>query len=181
MNALQPQSRPPYPPQPRRRVAVRRVRKSQPHQAIATEASTKLVVNLLLMLITVSALFKLIPYNLAQQKSLKELQSKVTEVEGRVGNLQADFNHHFDPKQAMTVMQEQSTRVDPGQRQIIWLPPQTAQAPASTEEGAIGEQTVGQEPASGVISTETTPDNAPRAEFPSEYPAFSETPEQTSR
>jgi hypothetical protein len=54
------------------------------------------------------------------------------EVENRVDRLQSDFSHHFDPKQARSVMQAESTRIEPGQRQIVWVAPQraTAQAPA---------------------------------------------------
>jgi hypothetical protein len=128
MNALQPPSRP---PQPRRRVSKRRQKLQKPHQSIATETTTKLGVNLLLSFIAVTALVKLLPYNMAQQKSFEELQSKVGEVENRVESLQTDFNHHFDPKQSRSVMQQESTRIEPGQRQIVWIAPQraTAQAP----------------------------------------------------
>jgi hypothetical protein len=145
MNAL---PRPPQTPLPRRRVSSRRQQlqrqqfqqsrqearqQSRPapgQQAIAAEATTKLFANALLSVIAVVALFKLLPYNLSQQKSLDDLQSKVVEVEKRVDVLQSDFNHHFDPKQARLVMQEESTRVDPGQRQIVWLKPQVAPQPA---------------------------------------------------
>jgi hypothetical protein len=133
MNALQPPSRPPQSRQPRRRVSKRRQKLQTPHQSIATEMTTKLGVNLLLSFIAVTALVKLLPYNMAQQESFKELQSKVVEVENRVDRLQTDFNHHFDPKQSRSVMQAESTRIEPGQRQIVWVAPQraTAQAPAA--------------------------------------------------
>jgi hypothetical protein len=68
-------------------------------------------------------LVRLIPYNTSQQGKLRELRTEVADVEGRVHQLQADFNRHFDPQQAMSVMQEQSIRVDPKQRQVVWLPP----------------------------------------------------------
>jgi hypothetical protein len=71
-------------------------------------------------------LVKLLPYNLSQQNSFKELQAKVAETEGRVDRLQTDFNHHFDPEQARSVMQEESTRIEPGRRQIVWTTPQHA-------------------------------------------------------
>jgi hypothetical protein len=136
MNALQPPSRP---QPPRRRVSQRNRRPSSvqsssiqrsrsSRRAIATESSTKLVVNLVLSVIALAALAKLLPYNMSQQKSLEELQVKVAEVESRVDRLQTDFNHHFDPKQARLVMQEESTRIDPGQRQIVWVTPERATA-----------------------------------------------------
>jgi len=134
MNALQPPSRPSPPAQaPRRRVSkrIRRQTSQVPHRAIATEVTTKLGVNLLLSLIAVAALVKLLPYNLSQQNSFKDLQAKVAETESRVDRLQADFSHHFDPKQARSVMEEESTRIEPGQRQIVWTMPQQATAQQS--------------------------------------------------
>jgi hypothetical protein len=134
MNALQPPSRPPT-PAPRRRVSkrIRRQTSQAPHRAIATEVTTKLGVNLLLSIIAITALAKLLPYNLSQQNSFKELQAKVAETESRVDRLQADFDHHFDPKQARSVMQEESTRIEPGQRQIVWTVPQRVTAQKSPE------------------------------------------------
>ncbi len=140
MNALQPPSRPSQPAQlPRRQVSkrLRRQPSQAPHRAIAAEITTKLGVNLLLSLIAITALAKLLPYNLSQQNSFKELQAKVTETESRVDRLQTDFNHHFDPKQARSVMEEESTRIEPGQRQVVWTTPQqaTAQQPTASTEG----------------------------------------------
>jgi len=140
MNALQPPSRPAAPAQaPRRRVSkrIRRQTSQVPHRAIATELTTKLGVNLLLCVIEVTALAKLLPYNLSQQNSFKDLQAKVAETESRVDRLQANFNYRFDPKQARSVMQEESTRIEPGQRKIVWTTPQnaTAQQPPQRTEG----------------------------------------------
>jgi cell division protein FtsB len=143
MNALPPPNRPPQSHQPRRRVSKRRRQSLQkPHQSIATETTTKLGVNLLLSFIAVTALVKLLPYNMAQQKSFEELQSKVVEVENRVENLQTDFNHHFDPKQARSVMQQESTRIEPGQRQIVWIAPQraTAQQPTAPNNAPVAQE-----------------------------------------
>ena len=159
MNAFQPPNRPPSPAQsPRRRVSKRiRRQKSAPHRAIATEVTTKLGVNLLLSLIAVTALAKLLPYNLSQQNSFKELQAKVAETEGRVDRLQTDFNHHFDPRQARSVMQEESTRIEPGQRQIVWTTPQNATAQQPTE------RTEGNLPLAQTQPTETSIPNAEAA------------------
>ncbi|MBW4514385.1 MAG: hypothetical protein KME11_04100 [Timaviella obliquedivisa GSE-PSE-MK23-08B] len=142
MNALQPHRHPSPPAQlPRRRVSkrIRRQKSHLPHRAIATEVTTKLGVNLLLSLIAVTALVKLLPYNLSQQNSFKELQAKIAETESRVDRLQANFNHHFDPKQARSVMQQESTRIEPGQHQIVWTTPQhaTAQQPTERTEGNL--------------------------------------------
>lgn len=164
MNAFQPPNRPSPPaPPPRRRVSKRIRQKSQaPQRSIATEATTKLGVNLLLSLIAVAALAKLLPYNLSQQSSFEELQAKVAETESRVDRLQTDFNHHFDPRQARSVMQEESTRIEPGQHQIVWTTPQraTAQNPTQRTEGNLP-----------LAQTQPTETNIPNAEA-----AYRETP-----
>ena len=121
MNALPRYTPPPQPLEPARQRVVRRRKRSNPHYAIAIETSFKLGVNAVLAIVAVSALVKLIPYNLAQQSKLKEIKTEVTALEGRVARLQADLNRQFDPQQAMSVMQAESNRVDPMQRQILWL------------------------------------------------------------
>jgi cell division protein FtsB len=129
MNALPRYTPPPQPLEPSRQRVVRRRKRSNPHYAIALETSFKLGVNAVLAIVAVSALVKLIPYNLAQQSKLKEIKTEVTALEGRVDRLQADLNRQFDPQQSMSVMQAESNRVDPMQRQIQWLAPATAQLP----------------------------------------------------
>lgn len=127
MNATQP-SRPSLQIAPTTRRSVPRTRRHaqqrhQPHQLVATEVGVKLAVNLILAIAAVSALVKLIPYNLTQQAKLRELTTEVAAVEGRVDQIQTDFNRHFDPRQATSVMQEQTSRVQPGQRPIVWVDP----------------------------------------------------------
>jgi hypothetical protein len=143
MNALPRYDYPPPPERVRRR-AVRRRPRQNPHQVAAIEIGFKLGVNCILAIVATSALLKLVPYNLAQQTKLQEIRTEVSEIEDRVGHLQADLNRQFDPQQAMSVMQEESIRVDPRQRQIVWLSPasSTAQRPASTS----AETALGQEP-----------------------------------
>jgi hypothetical protein len=72
-----------------------------------------------------------VPYNLSQQQRLGEVRSEVAKLDQRVDELRAEFDRHFDPQQSMHVMQEQSARVNPNQRQIIWVTPSatTAQQP----------------------------------------------------
>ena len=130
MNALPRYNYPP-PPDPTRRKMVRRRPRRNPHQAVVLENGFKLGVNCLLSVIALSALIKLVPYNLAQQAKLKEIRVEVSDVEGRVDRLQAELNRQFDPQQAMSVMQEESIRVDPRQRQIVWLTPTNSVAQTS--------------------------------------------------
>lgn len=120
MNAYQPLIPPPDPSR-RRTPRPRRNPKRHPHRAIVVETLAKLSVNSLLAVVAITALMRLLPYNLEQQSKLQELNAEVTDLADRVDTLQADLSRHFDPQQAMSVMQEQSIRVDPRQRQIVWV------------------------------------------------------------
>ena len=75
---------------------------------------------------------------MAQQEKLNELQVEVAAMEEQVANLRAEFDRHFDPQQTMSVMQEQSARVNPNQRQVFWMAPSstTAQEPQAPSEGS---------------------------------------------
>ncbi|MBE9177761.1 hypothetical protein IQ268_04095 [Oculatella sp. LEGE 06141] len=126
MNALKHSSQPsPTVEQPKRRVVLRpRVRKRwQAHQVAAAEVGVKVAVNCVLALVAGVTLIRLVPYNLAQHDKLQELEGEVATLDSRVKLLQADFNRQFDPQQAKSVMQEQSARVDPQQRRVMWLRP----------------------------------------------------------
>ncbi len=92
-----------------------------PYQGIALENTAKLVVNMVLVAGAVSALVKLLPYNISQQAKLQEISTEVKQTESRVANLQTDFNRSFAPEQAKKIMAEQSNRVDPGQRQVFLI------------------------------------------------------------
>lgn len=90
---------------------------------MALEAGAKLAVNCFLTIAALSALVKLVPQNVSQQANLQNIRMEVSAIESRVNLLQADFSHRFDPNQANSVMREQSGRVSPGQRQVIWVTP----------------------------------------------------------
>ena len=118
MNAIQP-SRPPLQPVETRRVHPRSHRRRYSYRVMALENTAKLAVKILLSAAAVSALVKILPYQLSQQEKLGEIQTEVKLREGRVNRLQTDFSRYFDPQQAKSIMQEQSNRLDPGQRQVV--------------------------------------------------------------
>ena len=126
MNAIQP-SRPTLQPlEPRRmvpRTQSRRRRQSFP--AVAGETTVKLVVNIVLSTAAIAGLVQLLPYHLSQQAKLREVRAEVKRTEARVNSLRSDFSRSFDSGQAKSVMQEQSYRVDPNQRQVVWQDPET--------------------------------------------------------
>jgi hypothetical protein len=116
------------PPTPRSK-AVRRSRavtrpKSRkhrhPYRAIAFETGIKLAVNVAFSLAALSALVQLFPYQISQSAKLEELQVAVQSADERVQKIQSKFSYYFDPSQARRVMQEQTNRIDPRQRQIVW-------------------------------------------------------------
>ncbi|WP_088892607.1 hypothetical protein [Leptolyngbya ohadii] len=167
MNALQPL--PPASPPPRRRVKsrLRQRPRTRSHQAIVTEITVKLAINGLLAGVAAIALTKLIPYNLQQREELRQLQAEVAEVQQRVDILQADLDRQLDPQQANSIMQEQSYRVDPNQRQVVWLTPSSRTADSSSD--ALPTEPQQAEDSSDSIvpqQTETAPDRYQTASFP---------------
>jgi hypothetical protein len=112
-----------HPATTRRASLLARSNRRRPHRAIAAEVSAKLLVNLVLAIASASALVKLLPYSLAQQAKLQEIRAEVSLVGNRVAQVQGDFDRNFDPQQMRAIMQEQSSRVDPQQRQVVWLTP----------------------------------------------------------
>lgn len=121
MNAIQP-SRPTVQPLEPRRMVPRTGRRGRRHsfRAVAGETTAKLVVNVVLSAAALTGLVQLLPYHLSQQAKLREVRTEVRRAEERVKNLHADFSRANDPGQVRSVMQEQSFRVDPNQRQIVW-------------------------------------------------------------
>ncbi|OUL33085.1 hypothetical protein BV372_17210 [Nostoc sp. T09] len=135
MNAIQPSSLPPLQPIQKRRVAPRPKRhlRQRSHQVMAVEATAKIAVNLAISAAAVSALMQLLPYHWLQQEKLREMRTEVKQMEGRVNILQAEFSRNFDPSQAKSIMQQQSYRFDPNQRQIVLTNPDATEAASQSE------------------------------------------------
>lgn len=103
--------------------------KRQQHQRLAEmrrEALIKLSVNTVLIAVSVGALAKLIPSQWMQQTQLQRIQVELEDTEKRVERLRSDFHRSFDPSQAQALRQQQSYRVDPHQKQIVWTEPGTS-------------------------------------------------------
>ena len=120
MNAIQPSKPPLQPVKPRRQVNPR-ARRRRSYRAMVLEPTAKLAVNIVLSTAALTALVQLLHYQGSQLQKLDEIQTQVKLIEGRVNLLQTDFARYFDPQQAKNVMQEQSNRLDPGQRQVVLL------------------------------------------------------------
>lgn len=100
--------------------------------------SLKLTVNLILTTIGVSTLVHLVPHNMSQQSDLERLRAEVKEASVKVGGLQEEFDRHFDPQQAVNVMQEQNIRFNPRQKQVVWLKPNLKDAPNKPSDAESG-------------------------------------------
>lgn len=122
MHALQ---SPPPNQQPvrRSRTAARPRKQRHPHRVVAIETGVKLAVNVLLSTAAISALTHLLPYIGSQQGKLEEVQTAVQTTRERLQLRQVAFGKYFDPYQTKALMQEQSNRMDPMQRQVILQEP----------------------------------------------------------
>lgn len=134
MNAIQP-SRPPLQPIQQRRIVPRPKRhlRQRSHQIMALEVTAKIAVNIAISAAAVSALMQLLPYHWLQQEKLREMRTEIKQMEGRVNVLQTQFSRNFDPHQAKSIMQQQSYRFDPNQRQIVLINPDKTEAVSRLE------------------------------------------------
>ncbi|NEO31851.1 MAG: hypothetical protein F6K36_15725 [Symploca sp. SIO3C6] len=90
------------------------------YRAIVGETTLRLVVNIVISTAAIAGLVQLLPYQLSQQSKLQEVRREVKRTQARVNNLRNDFSRSFDPRQAQRVMQEQTYRFNPSQRQVVW-------------------------------------------------------------
>jgi hypothetical protein len=133
-------------PQPRPRRVARSARpavatpaprvQARPTQAVATqvrsransalvsqvmrETIVKLTVNSLLLVVAGTTLARLVPNHFVHQAQIKEVDQEVAFTQNRVNQLRQDFNQSFDPSHARVLMVEQTYKVDPSQRQVVW-------------------------------------------------------------
>lgn len=123
MNAIQTSNHPLQPVESRRRRSHQSERRgrTRPYQVMATETTLKLSVNVVLSLAAVSALLQLLPYNRSGQEKLQHIRAEVQQTEGRVSQLRLEFSRSFDPQAAKSIMTEQSHRMDPTLRPIVWV------------------------------------------------------------
>ncbi|HIK04858.1 MAG TPA: hypothetical protein IGS40_09090 [Trichormus sp. M33_DOE_039] len=121
MNAFQhsqiPQQTPTQKQQPISR--PKRHLRQRSYRVMAVEMTAKIAVNVAISAAAISALAKLVPYNWSHQGKLKEVNTEVKQLEKRVSKLQAEFNRNFDPRQAKSVMQQQTYKFEPNQRPVV--------------------------------------------------------------
>jgi hypothetical protein len=86
---------------------------------MALETTVKIGVNVVISVTAVSALVQLLPYHWLQQDKLREIGTEVKLMEARVNTLNRQFSRNFDPRESKSIMQQQSYRFDPTQRQVV--------------------------------------------------------------
>lgn len=96
-------------------------KKRHPHRAMALETTAKLMTNIVISVVATSALVQLWPHYRELQSKLQEINAEVQVTESRVNQARHHFSRYFDTSQTQRIMQENSTWVDPNQRQIILL------------------------------------------------------------
>lgn len=132
MNAIQPSVDPLCPasaPPPLNRSSRRRTRRRlrrgrvETPQVIAWETAVKLMINLVLAIAAMSALAVLIPDYQARREKLNQIQAAIRIAERQTSHLRREFSRYFDPRQANSVMREQSSSAAPLKPQIILVDP----------------------------------------------------------
>jgi len=124
MYAVQHPTPRPQPPRRSRRVSRFRSRQvSSPYRVVAIETTIKLGVNLALSLAALVALVQILPFQTNQGAKLDEIQVAVKATNERVNRIRSNFNQYFDSSQTASLMQTQSNRIAPKQRQLIWQEP----------------------------------------------------------
>ena len=126
------------PPQSEKQSARRQSKRhshQRSHLITGLEVFGKIIVNLLVISVSVSAITKLFPYYWLQQDKLENIETQVKLMETRVRTLREEFTRNFDPSQAQSIMREHSYRLQPNQRQIILVNPdrKTVEPPDSTQ------------------------------------------------
>jgi len=114
---------------------LKRHLRQRSHLIMGLEVFGKIIVNLLIISVSISALTRLFPHYLLQQDKLENIGTQVKIMKNRVGTLREEFTRNFDPSQAQSIMREHSYRLQPNQRQIILVNPdrKTVEPPDSTQ------------------------------------------------
>jgi hypothetical protein len=106
-------------PATQRRLRSRSSHRATPNKGVSVEVTMKLIANSIISVVAIAALFKLLPYQKAQQTKLEEIRLEIETTQSRVDSLRQNFNRYFDPAQAQKIMQEENPRLAPNQRRIV--------------------------------------------------------------
>ncbi|MGI0482336.1 hypothetical protein ACN4EE_16320 [Geminocystis sp. CENA526] len=106
-------------------IANRELKKEQIQQKRANieqsiEIGLKILVNVGISFLAVFSIRQLLPFHLAQQAKLAEIDEEIAKIEPRVEKLQENFGTAFDPKLTRKVMEKNTYKVDPNLSPIFF-------------------------------------------------------------
>jgi len=85
------------------------------------ESGLQIGFNALVAIAAIGSLAQLLPEREDRHTELSRLEANVTEREAQVDRLRDRFAYYFDPAQFETVIREESQKIHPQQRPIVWL------------------------------------------------------------
>ncbi|ERN42474.1 hypothetical protein KR51_00007850 [Rubidibacter lacunae KORDI 51-2] len=104
-----------------RRPRKKTQRRGYPYWGVLAEITCKLCISGVLAGAAIAALAELVPHHRAQQARLRSVQHEVAVTKYRVDLLREQFDRSFDPEQARRVMQDETGRISPEMRRVIWV------------------------------------------------------------
>jgi cell division protein FtsB len=90
-----------------------KIQKKRANLEKAIETSLKIFANVGISVLAIFSIKHLLPYHLAQQEKIAEIDGEIAKIKPRVEKLQEDFGTTFDPKLTRKVMEKNTYKVDP--------------------------------------------------------------------
>lgn len=90
------------------------------HGKKTTEVVVRIMINGLLSVAALSALFRLVPHHFSQEAKLQEIREEVDTTEERVNRLRENFSDSFGTSQSESVRQNYSPKMEPNQVRVFW-------------------------------------------------------------
>lgn len=87
----------------------------------AFETGLKMTVNISITIIAFFSVKQLLPYHLAQQAKLAEIDGEIAKIKPRVEKLEEDFGNTFDPKLTRKVIEKNTYKADPNLSPIFFI------------------------------------------------------------
>lgn len=85
------------------------------------ESGLQIGFNVVVSVMAIGALVQIVPERTPRNANLAQLEAEVLEREGRVDRLHERFVYYFDPSQLQSIVREESQKIHPQQRPIVWV------------------------------------------------------------
>lgn len=106
------------PPTPSERSPITKL---HPSRSGWWESGLQIGFNVVVSVVAISALVHILPERSSRHASLAQLEADVLEREDRVDRLHERFVYYFDPSQLQSIVREESQKIHPQQRPIVWV------------------------------------------------------------